>query len=134
MTGPVEIHAPLVPTLVSFDDLSDQKSAQVVYATENIETNDGRSGPRYVARVAADRLGDILGPGYSFGRATVEIVPYGIWPLNLMGITGVPVTRGIEQRVVGLKDMQRWIDVLRAQPFNRERVRVHPLNFSRDDW
>jgi len=32
-------------------------------------------------------------------RAIIEIVPSGIWPFNLIGITGVPITRGIKQKL-----------------------------------
>jgi hypothetical protein len=32
-------------------------------------------------------------------RATIEIVSAGIWPLNIIGITGVPITRGITTKL-----------------------------------
>ena len=134
MAGPVEIHAPLVPTLVSFSDLSDQKTAQVVYATEEVEIRVGSQAPRYVSRVATDRFGEIFGPGFGFSRASLEVVRHDRWPFNLLGITGPPITRGIEDKVIGLKNMQRWLDVLRAQPFSHERLRLQPTNFTRDDW
>lgn len=35
--------------------------------------------------------------------ATIEIVPSGIWPLNQAGVTGVPITRGIQARLPWLE-------------------------------
>jgi len=32
-------------------------------------------------------------------RATIEIVPTGVWPLNFLGITGVPISRGITAKL-----------------------------------
>jgi hypothetical protein len=41
-------------------------------------------------------------------RATIEIVPAGIWPLNLIGITGTPITRGIGTRLPWLKGFKGY--------------------------
>ena len=38
-------------------------------------------------------------------RATLEIVPVGIWPLNSLGITGEPITTNIDEKV-------RWLNHL----------------------
>jgi hypothetical protein len=40
-----------------------------------------------------------IGAGAKLVRATLEIVPAGIWPLSWYGITGEPITTGIEQRL-----------------------------------
>jgi hypothetical protein len=92
MQGPVELRPPLVPTLIAFSNLSDPKTAQVVYATE---VQRGRD-----PTVAIDRFIEIFGPGVRFRRASVEIVPIGTWPFNVLGwpraLTGDPITRDIE--------------------------------------
>jgi hypothetical protein len=40
-----------------------------------------------------------FGDGVRLERATVEIMPKGIWPLNEFGFTGTPMTTGIEKRL-----------------------------------
>jgi len=72
MQGAVELKPPLVPTLVTFANLSDPKTAQVVYATDVRETSDGRTGRRREMRVAINRFGELFGPGYRFKRALIE--------------------------------------------------------------
>jgi hypothetical protein len=37
--------------------------------------------------------------GLKLARATIEIVDAGIWPLNVAGITGVPISRGITTKL-----------------------------------
>ena len=51
---------------------------------------------------SASAFSSEFGPGYRFLGATLEMVPVGIWPLNLFGLTGVAVTTGIEQKVLFL--------------------------------
>ncbi len=79
MTGRVTLDGDLVPTLITFADLKDPKTARVV-------TLDGFEAA--------------FGAGYRFRSASIEMVPVGWWPLNLIGITGTPITRGIETRLV----------------------------------
>jgi len=67
-----------IPTLVTFGDLADPKTA------------------RGVAPYAFEQE---FGAGYVFRRAWIEMVPVGIWPLNNLGIYGTPITRGIEKRL-----------------------------------
>ena len=45
--------------------------------------------------VEADNFTEVFGRGSNFGRATIQIVPRGWWPLNNIGLTGEPVTTGI---------------------------------------
>jgi hypothetical protein len=40
-----------------------------------------------------------LDRGLKLVRATLEIVEAGIWPLNVVGITGVPISRGITTKL-----------------------------------
>ncbi len=58
-----------------------------------------------------DDIAKTFGDGYAFKRAWVEMVPAGIWPLsalglpfNFLGLTGTPVTRGIEKRLPWFDD------------------------------
>jgi hypothetical protein len=78
LEGKAELKPPLIPTIVTFTDLKDPATARVI---------------------TPEDYGYLFGPGYAFKRATLEMVPVGIWPLNLIGITGTPVTRGIEGKV-----------------------------------
>jgi hypothetical protein len=76
----------VMPTLVTFTDLADPASARVVPPT-------------------AEGFAAAFGPGFAFKRATVEIVPGGVWPFSLIPLGwpqwlfGAPVTRGIEARL-----------------------------------
>ena len=74
MQGLAALQPPLVPTLVTFGDLSDPKTARVVYATDARVTNDGRTGPRTWNVVSVDLLSDTFGLGVRLKRATVQIV------------------------------------------------------------
>lgn len=80
LEGSVELRPDLIPTLVSFSDLSDPASARVV--------------PPSDAGFAA-----AFGPGFRLAGVTLEMVPVGVWPFNLVGLSGTPVTRGIEGKV-----------------------------------
>ncbi len=83
-----------IPTLVTFVDLNDPKSAQVV--------------PPY-------ELSKVFGSGVQFRNAAIEMVPAGSWPLTLFGITGEQVTRGIEKKiptvVLKLREQARTMQV-----------------------
>jgi hypothetical protein len=65
-----------LPSLVRFRDLNNPKSVELVDPTD---------------------LAKSFGAGVKFLSSTIEMVDQGYWPLNQMGITGVPVTRGIEK-------------------------------------
>jgi len=70
----------------------------VVYATGPVIS--GGQQPRVLREtVLVDDLAGAFGPGYRFLRATVEVVPTGIWPLSSIGITGTSLTQGIEQKL-----------------------------------
>lgn len=40
-----------------------------------------------------------FGPGYALRAATLEIVPSGHWPLNAFGLSGTPISTGIETKI-----------------------------------
>jgi hypothetical protein len=64
----------LLPALVRFDDPRDPSTAKSVDASS-------------------------LGLGATLRSASVEIVDAGYWPLTTIGVTGVPVTREIDQKL-----------------------------------
>jgi hypothetical protein len=67
-----------LPSLVRFRDLNNPKSVELVDAND---------------------LAKSFGVGVTLKSATIEMVDQGYWPLNQMGLTGEPITRGIENRL-----------------------------------
>jgi hypothetical protein len=82
MQGPVALKPPLIPTLVTFSDLSDPKTAR---------------------GLQPDELPMVFGPGVTLRVARIETVPAGTWPFTALGwpraLAGEPVTQGIEKRL-----------------------------------
>jgi hypothetical protein len=66
MKGPVELTPPLIPTLVTFSDSADPKSAKVVYG---VHVTRSRRTPRVEV---VDRLTEQFGPGVRFKRGLLE--------------------------------------------------------------
>lgn len=77
-TGAVPVTGALIPVLVSFSDPADPATSRIVPAAD----------------VAA-----VLGPGHLLRAVSVEVVPNGYWPLDLGGVLGEPVTRGIAAKL-----------------------------------
>lgn len=67
-----------LPTLVRFRNLAD---------------------PMTVEKVDPNNLSKAFGPGVVLRRVTLETVDLGWWPANAIGLSGQPVTRGIEERL-----------------------------------
>jgi hypothetical protein len=82
LSGKRELPLEDLPMIVRFRDVNDPKSV------ERIDPLVGKS----------------LGPNARLTRATLEIVPAGIWPLNTLGITGEPITTGIEKWLPWISD------------------------------
>ncbi|MBN8991686.1 MAG: hypothetical protein J0H42_25900 [Rhizobiales bacterium] len=61
------------------------------------------ANPMTVERVDPLDIGKSFGDGTKLVRATLEIVPVGIWPLNSFGITGDPITTGTVRPLVWLQ-------------------------------
>ncbi|MBR1190843.1 hypothetical protein JQ634_00045 [Bradyrhizobium sp. AUGA SZCCT0240] len=78
ISGSRELPLTSLPLLVRFRDMND---------------------PKTVEKVDPIDIGRSFGDGTKLVRATVEIVPVGIWPLNSVGITGEPLTTGIDKRL-----------------------------------
>jgi len=77
ITGKGELKGPHIPTLITFSDLKDPNTARVIHPS-------------------ASAFEEAIGPGYSFARATMEIIPAAWWPLNLTGLFGgQPITTGL---------------------------------------
>ena len=74
LSGRRNLPLELLPALVRFDDPRDPSTAKSVDASS-------------------------LGLGATFRSASVEIVDAGYWPLTIIGVTGVPVTREIAQKL-----------------------------------
>jgi hypothetical protein len=75
-----EVPREVLPKLATFRDLNDPWSARIL----NPNTDD---------------FAQAFGPGYRFRRATIQIVPKGVWPLNVLGIWGEPLSRVIDDRL-----------------------------------
>jgi hypothetical protein len=73
-----DVRGDLIPTLITLADLGDPKSARVV-------------------KPAA--LADTFGAGFQLRNVTLEFVTPGQWPLSIFGISGEPLTHGIESRL-----------------------------------
>jgi hypothetical protein len=78
LTGVVPVRGSLIPTLVSFSDLNDPKSARVIEPNE------------------IDRA---FGQGYRLQSVSLELMPVGFWPFDFGSLLGQPVTRGIERKL-----------------------------------
>ena len=77
-TGVARLRGDLAPALATFADLSDPGSARLVRPTE---------------------FGAVFGPGYSFVGALLEMADAGVWPLNVLGFSGDPVTRELARHL-----------------------------------
>jgi hypothetical protein len=97
LTGTAPLIGKKIPTLVTFADLNDPKSARVVGVTD---------------------FESVFGPDVHFKRAFVEMVPVGWWPFSMLGWprawAGEPVTRSIETRLPWLPH----VEIYRTNPNN----------------
>jgi hypothetical protein len=81
LSGKRELPLTSLPMLVRFRDLND---------------------PMTVERVDPLDIAKSFGAEVKLVRATLEIVPSGTWPLSSLGITGEPITSGIDRRLLWL--------------------------------
>jgi hypothetical protein len=72
------------------------------------------NNPMTVERVDPLDIGKTFGGGVKLVRATLDIVPAGTWPLNSLGITGEPITTGVNLRLKWLDHLDRY----RSDPSN----------------
>lgn len=107
LSGKREIALSSLPMLVRFRDINDQMSV------EKIDPFD---------------LATRFGSGGMLTRATLEIVPAGIWPLNRLGITGQPITGGVEKRLA-------WLGALKGKYLGGGETSYRaPLNLGASDF
>ena len=108
LKGSADLSGSLVPTLVTFTDLGDPRTAKVVYAAERATgTADGDPPTGMI-----DNMAETFGPGVSVKRVWIEMVDVGIWPLTMFGIGGEPITRGIEGRLGWWGKPFPWIKMI----------------------
>jgi hypothetical protein len=131
MEGPVEIKPPLIPTLVTFTDLTDPNTGQVVYAVTHQSARRARRKAQSVVTASVDRIKELLGPDVSFRRALVEHLAPSAWSFGRFYSANARLTQQIEQKIPFLithrDQLRRLIDSTpsRFQPhygyFKRER-------------
>lgn len=80
--SPVPVPAANAPVLVTFKDVNDPASMRVL---------------------TSDNVQELLGPGVKLHGMMVSTVANGFWPLDIGGMLGEPVSRGIEQKLPWLK-------------------------------
>ena len=85
-----------LPTLVRFRDINDPKTVELV------DPND---------------LAKSFGAGVALKSATIEMVDDGIHPLSNLGITGEPMTTGIEDSLPWWNIRQPWMKELNGGVF-----------------
>lgn len=94
LEGIVELGPPLIPTFAAFADAQDPKTVQLMSHGD---------------------FSNILGAGYSLKSVTLEIVPSGIWPFNLMPpfwpswLVGQQVTNGIEAKLPWSRTLRGYL-------------------------
>lgn len=101
LSGTVPVQGYLIPTLVTFSDPIDPKTARVV-DPGNIEA--------------------AFGNGYRLISVTLDVVPVGFWPLDFGGPLGEPVTRRIEGPLP-------WVAQLKSQGLGG-RIQTYPDRFT----
>jgi hypothetical protein len=103
LAGKVDIflYGNLLPTLVTFGDVADPNTVRVLDPGD-IEA--------------------VFGSGFRLNRATIEMVPVGLWPLDFGGPLGQSVTRGIEKKLP-------WIAQRTSQGLGG-RIDGHPDRFT----
>jgi hypothetical protein len=85
LSGKRELALSSLPMLVRFRDINDQMSVEKVDPLD---------------------IASSFSVGTRLIRVTLEIVPTGLWPLHSFDVTGEPITRGIDQRLMWLKSLK----------------------------
>ena len=111
LSGERELPLTTLPLLVRFRDLND---------------------PLTVERVDPLDLEKSFGPSVKLTRATLEIVPAGIWPFSWLGITGEPLTTGIETRLPWWNGPFPWLRPLGGGVFAD--TRTEKLKANKEDF
>lgn len=75
-TDTVPVTGTLIPTLVSFQNVGDPKSAR---------------------HIDPAQMSEALGQGFGLRSVSLVVLPAGLWPFDFGGFTGEPVTRNIDK-------------------------------------
>jgi hypothetical protein len=108
LSGTRELALTSLPLLVRFRDLND---------------------PTTVEAVDPLNISEKFGPGTRLNRATLEMVPVGIWPLNLIGVTGTSITNSIKARLPWLAGLKSNLDGTDFTSSRRLSNELHVGNF-----
>jgi hypothetical protein len=100
-TGGAPLRGDLLPALATFADPAD---------------------PGSVRLLRPDAFEAVFGPGYRFVGASLEMADAGVWPLNLLGLSGEASTRGIEQRLPWLGQPLPWLSPVGSGVFADRRT------------
>jgi len=92
-TETVAVTGELIPTLMTFGDVSNPASARLADPA---------------------KLSAVLGQGFGLRRVSLLIVPAGVWPLDFGGALGEPVTRDIQSRLPWTNDPAKAAAALSA--------------------
>ena len=95
--SPVAVPAENAPVLVTFKDVNDPTSMRLL---------------------TPDNVQALLGPGVKLRSTMVSTVPNGYWPLDVGGVLGEPVTRGIEAKLPWLKGEPAPVNQAAANALN----------------
>lgn len=102
-----ELSPELMPMMVAFSNLKDPKSVKLAYKVDMINTNDGRTGPKFHEEVT-DHLAELFGEGVKLKSITIEM-------------TEDEVTSGIMQVLPWLSEYyQRMFDGQRFETVEAE--------------
>lgn len=115
LSGRRELPLHSLPMLVRFRDLAD---------------------PLTVERVDPLDIAASFGAGAKLLHATLEIVPAGIWPLRCYGITGEPITTGIQRKFSWWNGPFPWLESLGnglLVDTRRDSLRVNKNDLKRED-
>ncbi len=96
LSGKVELPLTSLPLLVRFRDIND---------------------PKTLEKVDPLNLDKSFGPGVKLTRTTLEVVSSGIWPLSWFGITGEPITTGVERKLEWLNHLDQYL-AIPSNPFS----------------
>ena len=108
LSGKREVPLTSLPLLVRFRDLGD---------------------PTTVEQVDPLDISKSFGTGAKLIRATLEIVPVGIWPLNLFGVTGEPITAHVRKKLNWLPEYyDRRLDGQRFEVASSSRPLANSLS------
>jgi hypothetical protein len=116
--------------LRDFDRLSGKRELPLTSLPMLVRFRDP-DDPTTVEQVHPLNMAKPFGTSAKLVRATLEIVSAGVWPFASYGITGVPITTGIEKRLPWLTGMKTNIDGTSIIDSNRLSNELNSGDFKR---